>query len=744
MKKWSLSFALIVSLVSGVAMSNIYAESQSNEQESKNSTESADSTDSASGAGILLEKSKVTAQALMSELPIELQSKQVSIINKDTLLETSGSGGIQGVLEKVPGILYSRSGGINGQITIRGQNSNSARSIVMIDGVRYSGRSTLEFNMLDPYAFDSIEVIRGPASSLWGSDAMNGVINFRSRTSNYNIGGETFKATARLRALEYGSVNNMFGGRAEILGGGAGFDVLIGFSGRTAQDYKTPITENGSDEAKNSEYNSLGIDFNIGYSTKNAIRYYLQGRYARVESHRAGGRGAAPGSSYGIFMSEIPINEYYLRAGAKKTGLSFADSMEAYLYYRHWDTDIWNNRSQFTGTQKPNIHQQVYDNNYFGGRLIFDGTYGRHNLAYGAEFESSISPTQVVQNNLTDRAINTTNRPSTNTDFALFVKDDFKAFDSWYLSGALRADYVLTTISKTRSSTEITSIASNNAIAINAARLLDENGVIHSGAVTGSIGSVWFLNDYFSNVINLSHNFKNPGSGTRMSSTPSGSSTLTVANPLIKPEYSQTAEFGFRFQSENHFASLIGFFTNYIDMLALSSYQNASIQANNLYRHENIGRAFITGVELEGRHSFLDNMIAIHYSGAYNFGQNLTDNKPIAYLAPLYGQVSIWLNFKYWYFNFTERGYGAKTRIDSSEERKTDAYAMSDFNLGVKVGKFDFWGNKDMEFIFSITNVFNQIGRNPVVVENVSFARALTNPLIEPGRSFNAKLVWKY
>lgn len=120
MKKQSLSFALIVSLVSGVAMSNIYAESQSNEQESKNSTESADSTDSASGAGILLEKSKVTAQALMSELPIELQSKQVSIINKDTLLETSGSGGIQGVLEKVPGILYSRSGGINGQITIRG------------------------------------------------------------------------------------------------------------------------------------------------------------------------------------------------------------------------------------------------------------------------------------------------------------------------------------------------------------------------------------------------------------------------------------------------------------------------------------------------------------------------------------------------------------------------------------------------------------------------------------------------
>ena len=70
---------------------------------------------------------------------------------------------------------------------------------------------------------------------------MNGVINFRSRTSRYNFGGETFKATDRIRALEYGSMNNLFAGRAEVLGGGAGWDMLIGLSGRIADDYKTPI-----------------------------------------------------------------------------------------------------------------------------------------------------------------------------------------------------------------------------------------------------------------------------------------------------------------------------------------------------------------------------------------------------------------------------------------------------------------------------------------------------------------------
>ncbi|WP_238700282.1 TonB-dependent receptor plug domain-containing protein [Helicobacter jaachi] len=233
-------------------------------------------------------RENINSQVLMSSTPLELQSKSVSIVPKEELLEKS-QGNMQSVLEAVPGVLYSRSGGINGQLSVRGQNTNNGYTILAIDGVPLSGRSTLDFNVLNPYAFESVEVLRGSSSSLYGSSAINGVINFRSRRSNYNIGGETFKATARIRALEYGSVNNLFGGRAEVLGGGNGWDMLIGFNAKTASDYTTPIKENGSYKAKNSNFNAYGIDFNIGYTTQNATRYYIQGRWSRVESHRAGG-----------------------------------------------------------------------------------------------------------------------------------------------------------------------------------------------------------------------------------------------------------------------------------------------------------------------------------------------------------------------------------------------------------------------------------------------------------------------
>lgn len=698
-----------------------------------------------------LEKVSVTAQVSQSELPLELQSKQISIVSKDSLLEKISLGGAQAALESVPSVLYSRSGGINGQITIRGQNSTSQRSVVMIDGVRFAGRSLLEFNVLDASQFESIEVIRGAASALWGSDAMNGVINFRSRRSNYNLGGESFKATVRLRSLEYQSVNNGVAGRAEILGGGGGWDLLVGVSARNGGDYLTPIQKDGKFlKAKNSYYTTYNADFNVGYTTKNSTRFYAQGRYSHIETSRAGGLAAAPGADYGVYFRENPMAEYYLRLGVSAKHLKYADSMDAYVYYRYWDTDLWNDRRTLingNGGQAQNlfIHQEVYANQYLGGRISFDTRYKNNYFSYGAEILSSINLTPYRQNFLTssqgecNAASCTTIRPNTNTDFALFVKDDWKVFDNWILSGAIRGDYVLTTISKKRSDIENKQVSSNTNGAKESAEVLDANPLIHTGALTGSIGSVWFITDYISNIINVSHNFQDPGASSRLSSTPSASTTPTIANPKIKPEYSQTAEFGFRFTSENHFASIIGFYTNYQDMVLGILFQDGR------NRYENIGRAFIAGAELEGRHSFASSKVLLTYTLSYNYGEDLTQKKPIAYLAPLYGNLSVKFDFDKVYFVLSERFYGGKNRVAGATEYKTKAYAMTDIYAGLKLGAFKSY-MKDMELIFGVSNLFNTIGRNPVTVGavNALYPLSVTNPLVEPARNFTLKYVWKY
>ena len=116
----------------------------------------------------------------LKEYQDELPTRSVSIVTNQDILTSGGSGGVQSLLNNVPGITYSRSGGIGGQLTVRGMNSNNSRSIIAVDGVKVTGRSTLELNMIDPNSLDGIEVIRGAASSLYGSNAINGVINFKS------------------------------------------------------------------------------------------------------------------------------------------------------------------------------------------------------------------------------------------------------------------------------------------------------------------------------------------------------------------------------------------------------------------------------------------------------------------------------------------------------------------------------------------------------------------------------------
>ena len=689
------------------------------------------------------------AQIGLSSLPIELQSRQISIVSKEKLLEKITLGGAQSALESVPSVLYSRSGGVNGQISMRGQNSNNGYTLIMIDGVPFTGRSTLDFNVLDVNQFDSIEVIRGSAGSLYGNYGINGLINFVSRKSNYNVGGEKFSATARLRAIEYQSVNNGFAGRAEVLGGGGGFDLLIGASGRIGGDYLTPVQEQGKYlKAINSNYKAFNLDFNIGYTTKSNTRYYAQGRYSNIESHRAGGGAgvsAAPGSSYGIFVSEIPLREYYLRVGASKKNLSFANSMDIYTYIRHWDTDIWNYRADSTyGTSKTNIQQQVYNNNIAGFKLIFDSTAGKHSLGYGAEIVSAINPRGTRQifhtgnaNNPTG-SVNIAARPSTNTDFALFIKDDYKVFDRWILSGAIRGDYFLSTVGKDKMSSEIKQ--ANNSTQAELTRQLDKNDVLHSGALTGSIGSVWLISEYFSQIFNISHNFKDSYSYRY---SVSAGTPATMINPTLHPEYSQSAELGFRIHTHNHFASIVGFFTYYHDKIALGGTYFEPILNTQARKYENIGKAYITGAELEGRHSFLDSLIELNYVLAYTYGQDISNHKPIAYIAPLYGNLNLKFNFNAVYFGIAQRFYATKWRIDATQERKTKGYTMTDIYAGLKLGAFKST-MKDMELIFGVSNLFNTLGRNPVVFEEINAPYSITNPLVEPARNFTLKYVWKY
>ncbi len=117
---------------------------------------------------------------------IEDAAASISVVTREQL-ETKAYRDVTDALKDVPGVLVT-GGGSSSDISIRGMDAKY--TMILVDGKRVDTRNTrpnsdgsgIEQGWLPPLpAIERIEVIRGPMSSLYGSDAMGGVINIITR-----------------------------------------------------------------------------------------------------------------------------------------------------------------------------------------------------------------------------------------------------------------------------------------------------------------------------------------------------------------------------------------------------------------------------------------------------------------------------------------------------------------------------------------------------------------------------------
>ncbi|MCA3596139.1 MAG: TonB-dependent receptor [Methylobacterium sp.] len=126
----------------------------------------------------------ITITANRSPTAIQRTGSAVTIIRAEEIARAS-SYSVADVLRQVPGVEVSTNGGPGGTSTIRMRGANSGQTLVLLDGVRItdpSGASgEFDASLIAPGIIERIEVLRGPQSALYGSDAMGGVINIITR-----------------------------------------------------------------------------------------------------------------------------------------------------------------------------------------------------------------------------------------------------------------------------------------------------------------------------------------------------------------------------------------------------------------------------------------------------------------------------------------------------------------------------------------------------------------------------------
>ncbi|MEW9855869.1 TonB-dependent receptor plug domain-containing protein [Novosphingobium sp. M1R2S20] len=139
---------------------------------------------SATGVG---EGTEITVLATGSRLDIDKTGQPVSVIGTAELKSIQGPD-IARVLERLPGVTFSRNGSLGGTTSVFVRGANSQQVLVLIDGIRVADVAApgggYDFANVSAGGVGRVELLRGSNSVIWGSEAIGGVISLTSRELN--------------------------------------------------------------------------------------------------------------------------------------------------------------------------------------------------------------------------------------------------------------------------------------------------------------------------------------------------------------------------------------------------------------------------------------------------------------------------------------------------------------------------------------------------------------------------------
>ena len=153
----------------------------------------------------------VVVTATTVETPVEQLGASVSVVNGQDF-QTYHYPTVDEALRSVPGVEIRRTGayGKTSSISIRGANANQVQ--VLVDGVRVKSPTLgqVDLSDLSPDLIERIEIVRGAQSTLYGADAIGGVVNIITRKGR----GGPFQASVQQEVGNY----DTFASRATVTG----------------------------------------------------------------------------------------------------------------------------------------------------------------------------------------------------------------------------------------------------------------------------------------------------------------------------------------------------------------------------------------------------------------------------------------------------------------------------------------------------------------------------------------------
>ena len=319
-------------------------------------------------------------------------------------------------LRQVPGLAVSQTGASGGVTQIRMRGSEANHVLVMIDGVEAGETSTGEYDFggLVAEDIDRIEVLRGPQSAFWGSNATAGVINIITRRGRRDGLSGTYRA-------EMGSDGTRLAGLSAS-GGGENWDLAVSGVFQQADGFNISDFGDEEDGSRNATLNGkLFVDLAPGLTFDGTLRHVNR------ESDGDNQDFAWGSPTYGMVIDtddQSKTDEWYGSSGL--TSVTLDGALTQKLRYSGSQT----RRDYLTDGAIVSSNEGARNNVSYQASLAFDTPWldAHHTLTGGYEWEGeSFAPSHVDE----------TFERQTNS-FVGEYRGEF--LDQFYLNAAIRQD----------------------------------------------------------------------------------------------------------------------------------------------------------------------------------------------------------------------------------------------------------------------------------------------------------------
>lgn len=557
-----------------------------------------------------------------------------------------------------------------GSPMIRGFATN--RVLLSVDGVRmnnaiFRGGNVQNVISVDPFTIKNTEVIFGPGSVIYGSDAIGGVMNFYTKTPRFSYTDSlTFSGNVNYRFSSANTENTThvdFNLGHQTWASHTSFsynnfgDLTMGNHGRDSY-LRTNFVQriNGedvlvsNDEPKKqlpSGYNQLNFLQKFKFQPNSTYSYDLGLYYTETSDYSRYDRLIRPDSSGdGLRSAEWfygPQKWFMGNFQITKTGRNrFYDGVKLTTAYQFFE-ESRNDRS-FQDPIRYTTKEQV---NALSINLDFENKkIGNLRLYYGAEYIFNKINSMGSQLNIetNDKEPTAPRHPDGATwqTFAGYINSEYKLKPNFTLLSGLRYSQVWVD-----------------------AQFDDayfsfpfEEADIITGALTGSVGFSWFPRKNLQVTLNGSTGFRAPNIDDVGKIFDSEPGSVVVPNPDLEPEYAYNIDFGIRRNfGDKLVVKAATYYTYLVDALVRRDFtfngQSEILyngELSNVQAIQNAAKAYVYGFEF-GLEAFLDENWSFVGNLTFTDGIEEDDNgtdSPARHVAPTFADAHlIWKNQKW-------------------------------------------------------------------------------------------------